>query len=45
MALNQSYKLYDLLCDRFGHKKDYYKMSRFEKEYLKNLSIKYFIII
>lgn len=40
MALNQSYELYDLLYDRFGGKKDYYRMSRIEKEYLKNLSIK-----
>jgi hypothetical protein len=40
MALNQSYDLYDLLYDRFGCKKDYYRMSRIEKEYLKNLSIK-----
>ena len=40
MALNQSYELYDLLCDRFGNKKDYYKMSGAEKEYLKTLSIK-----
>jgi hypothetical protein len=40
MALNQSYELYDLLYNRFGGKKDYYKMSRIEKEYLKNLSIK-----
>ena len=38
--LNKSYELYDLLYDRFGGKKDYYKMSRIEKEYLKNLSIK-----
>ena len=40
MALNQSYELYDLLYHRFGGKKDYYRMSRIEKEYLKNLSIK-----
>lgn len=40
MALNQSYDLYDLLCDKFGNKKDYYKMSRIEKDYLKKLSIK-----
>ena len=40
MALNQSYELYDLLYDRFGGKKDYYRMSRIEKEYLKTLSIK-----
>lgn len=40
MALNQSYELYDLLYDRFGSKKDIHKMSRMEKEYLKNLSIK-----
>jgi uncharacterized protein YaaR (DUF327 family) len=40
MALNQSYELYDLLYDRFGSKKDYYKMNQIEKEYLKNLSIK-----
>jgi len=40
MALNQSYELYDLLYNRFGGKKDYYRMSRIEKEYLKNLSIK-----
>ena len=40
MALNQSYELYNLLYDKFGGKKDYYKMSRIEKEYLKNLSIK-----
>ena len=40
MALNQSYELYDLLYDRFGGKKDYYKMSKIEKEYLKYLSIK-----
>ena len=40
MALNQSYELYDLLYHRFGGKKDYYRISRIEKEYLKNLSIK-----
>lgn len=40
MALNQSYELYDLLYHRFGGKKDYYRMSRIKKEYLKNLSIK-----
>ena len=40
MALNQSYELYDLLHDRFGGKKDYYRMSEFEKKYLKMLSIK-----
>lgn len=40
MALNQSYELYDLLYDRFGGKKNYYRMSRIEKEYLKNLNIK-----
>jgi len=40
MALNQSYDLYDLLYHRSGGKKDYYRMSRIEKEYLKNLSIK-----
>jgi hypothetical protein len=40
MALNQSYDLYDLLYDKFGNKKDYYKMSRIEKDYLKKLSIK-----
>jgi hypothetical protein len=40
MALNKSYELYDLLYDRFGGKKDYYRMSIIEKEYLKKLSIK-----
>jgi len=40
MALNQSYDLYNLLYDKFGVKKDYYRMSTIEKEYLKNLSIK-----
>ena len=40
MTLNQSYELYDLLYDRFGSKKDIYKMSRYEIVYLKNLSIK-----
>jgi len=40
MALNQSYELYDLLYHRFGGKKDYYKMNKIEKEYLKTLSIK-----
>ena len=40
MALNQHYDLYDLLHKRFGGKKEYYRMSRIEKEYLKNLSIK-----
>jgi hypothetical protein len=40
MALNQSYKLYDLLYDRFGNKKDINKMSRYEIVYLKNVSIK-----
>ena len=40
MALNQSYDLYNLLYDRFGEKKDYYKMSMIEKEYLKYLNIK-----
>jgi uncharacterized protein YaaR (DUF327 family) len=40
MALNQSYELYDLLYDKYGSQKPYYKMTRIEKEYLKNLSIK-----
>jgi hypothetical protein len=40
MALNQAYYLYDLLYDRFGNQKSYYKMSVYEKEYLKKLSIK-----
>jgi hypothetical protein len=40
MALNQHCDLYDLLHKRFGGKKEYYRMSRIEKEYLKNLSIK-----
>jgi hypothetical protein len=40
MALKPSYELYDLLYDRFGNKKDYHRMNRIEKEYLKNLSIK-----
>jgi hypothetical protein len=39
MALNQSYELYDLLYDKFGGKKDYYRMSRIEKEYLTPLHI------
>ena len=43
MALNQSYKLYDLLYDRFGGKK-IHKMSRVEIVYLKKLSIKEMII-
>jgi hypothetical protein len=34
MALNQSYELHNLLHDRFGSQKPYYKMSRIEKEYL-----------
>jgi hypothetical protein len=40
MALNQHYDLCDLLHDKFGSKKDYYRMSIIEKEYLKILSIK-----
>jgi len=40
MALNQSYNLYDLVYDKFGNKKDYYKLSRIEKDYLKTVSIK-----
>ena len=40
MALNQSYELYDLLYHKFGGKKDFHKMSRYEIVYLKNLSIK-----
>ncbi len=32
MALNQQYELYDLLYNRFGGKKDYYKLNERQKE-------------
>ena len=40
MALNKADYLYDLLQDKFGNKKDYYRMNRIEKEYLKTITIK-----